>query len=326
MKKRITILALEKGYDGVCREIIALANNLVDLFDVSILFLKDNNDSININSKINVIVSEPTFLESRKFYTDLFRKSSVVIATDQYFNKIVTKYADCKTILWAHQEDTSSNMKILKRYDLIVVPNKFLKTQYQEYNDNVLIINDAIELTGQKITSGNNLIFVGKLTKDKRLDMLINIFDKVSKSFKTNLIIIGEGEERKNLENLVKSKRMKNIYFRGLLTKEEVESEFLNSALYVTCGKCDNNNLAMLEAMSYGVPILAFDEIVEATSFIVDDINGYLIRGRNKDEMYERIMELLTNEEKRKNFSLCAKEKSQEFDIYSLKIEWLKIL
>ena len=326
MKKRITFLALEKGYDGVCREIVALANNLVDLYDVSILFLKDNNDSINLNSKIEVIVNEPAFLESRKFYTDVFRKSNVLIATDQYFNKVVTKYSLSKTILWAHQEDTSPNMKILKHYDLIVVPNKFLKTQYQEYNDNVLIINDAIEFNDQKIANGDNLIFVGKLTKDKRLDMLINIFADVSKTFKTNLIIIGSGEERKNLEDLVKSKRLKNIYFRGLLTKEEVESEFLNSAIYVTCGKCDNNNLAMLEAMSYGVPIIAFDDIVEATSFIVDDINGYLIRNRNKDEMYEKIMELLTDKEKRKNFSLCAKEKSQEFDIYSLKIEWLKIL
>ena len=105
-----------------------------------------------------------------------------------------------------------------------------------------------------------------------------------------------------------------------------MENELLESALYVTCGEKDTSNLSMLEAMSYGVPVVAFSDVLDDTSFIVDDINGYLIENRDEDIMYERIKTVLTDREKRENLSLCAKEKSLEFDIYSLKIEWIKIL
>lgn len=327
MKKKMTLLALEKDFSGKIREIIALANSLVDLYNVEIFFLNSSNDSIIINSKIKVSIYNPQVLECRKFYTDLFKDSDVVISTDEEFSKYVIKYAKCKTILWAHKERNFVKDKLLSKYDLIVVPNKYLKNHYLGCNDNVIIINDAIELPkDKKLASGDNLIFIGRLTKDKKLENLIDIFAKVQKEIKTNLIIIGVGEERKNLEDYLKKSKIPNVYFKGLLNKSEMENELLESALYVTCAEKDTSNLSMLEAMSYGVPVVAFSDILDDTSFIVDDINGYLIENRDEDIMYERIKTVLTDREKRENLSLCAKEKSLEFDIYSLKIEWIKIL
>lgn len=327
MKKKCTILALDKGYDGVSREIIALANALVDLYDVHLFFLDNSNEELSINPKVNVTIKNVGILESRKFYTDLFLDSAIVLSTSSEFSKYVLKYAKCKKILWEHYETTLVNQKYLSKYDLIVTPNIKLKNHYLKYNKNTLIINDGIELPNEKsLRKGNNIIFIGKLTKDKRIDLLLEIFKKISLIFKTSLIIIGTGEMRSFYENKVKSEHIKNVYFKGLLTKEEVEYELLNSAVYVNMNENDSTNLSMLEAMSYGVPVVSFDTEESLFPFIVDEINGFLIKNQDIDLMYERIKSLLGNEKLLESFSLCAKEKALEFDIYSLKIEWLKIL
>ncbi len=327
MKKKCTILALDKGYDGISGEIIALANALVDLYDVHLLFLNNSNEGLSVNPKVNVTIKNVGILEGRKFYTDLFMDSAIVLSTSSEFSKYVLRYAKCKRILWEHYETTLANQKYLSKFDLIVVPNKKLKNYYLKYNKNTLIINDGIELPNEKaIRKGKNIIFIGKLTKDKRIDLLLDMYKNISIVTQTSLVIIGSGEMRSFYENKVKKDNLKNVYFRGLLTKEEVENELLNSAVYVNMNENDSTNLSMLEAMSYGVPVISFDTEESLFPFIVDEINGFLIKGQNTEIMYERIKSLLENEELLESFSLCAKEKSLEFDIYSLKIEWLKIL
>lgn len=327
MKKKCTILSVDKGFDGISREIVSLANSLIDLYDIQLFFLNSSNDSLEINPKIKVLVKNVGVLESRKFYTDLFKDSEVVLSTSSEFSKYVTKYAKCKCILWEHFETDIANQRYLSKYDLVVVPNKKLKNYYLGYNENVLIINDAIELPSEKaIRYGNNIVFIGKLTKDKKIDELLNIFSKLERFIKTDLIIIGVGEMRKYYEDKIKTENIHNVHFKGLLTKEEVESELLNSAVYVNMNEKDTTNLSMLEAMSYGVPIITFDSEESLFPFVVDEINGYLIKNQDEEEMFEKIKTILSNPETLSSLSLCAKEKSLEFDIYSLKIEWLKIL
>ncbi len=327
MKKVLTILATDLGYDGYTREIVALASSLVDLYDIHFVLKEKSNESIIMNSKIKVTVKNPNMLECRKFYKDMFKNSSLVLVTSHEFNKYVIRYAKCKTILWEHTKRSLSNLKYLVKYDIVVVPNMELKKYYLEYNKNTIIINDGILIPeDREIRNGLNIIFVGKLTKDKKLDVLLDIFKKIVNIIPTNLIIIGSGNARTSFEEKVKKEHIKNVYFKGLLTKEEIEKELLSSAVYVNMNEFATNNLSMLEAMSYGVPIISFDREESLFPFIVDDINGFLIKNQNEKVMYEKIKMLLENPYMLESFSLCAKEKSLEFDIYSLKIEWLKIL
>lgn len=327
MKKKCTILAVDKGYDGVSREIVNLANALVDLYDIQIFFLRESNKHIQINPKIKVIIKDVNILDSRKVFRELFKDSSVVLVTSSELSKYVFKYRHSKCILWEHKETKLSDQKYLSKYDLIVVPNILLKNYYFKYNENTLIINDAIELPCEKvIRTGKNIVYIGKLNKDKNLEVLFQMFKKILCCTSSSLIIIGDGDYRVHYENIVKNEKIKNVFFKGLLTKEEVQSELLDAALYVNFNESDSTNLSMLEAMSYGVPIVSFDTEEGMHSFIVDEINGYLIKEKDFSKFYEKIKSLLLDEELLENFSLCAKEKSLEFDIYSLKVEWLKIL
>lgn len=329
MKKKLLILSLEKGYGGIESEVITLANSLVDLYDIELLFLNDINSTEEINTKIKTTIHAKKLVGDAKFYKELLVSKDVVISTDQVFNKYIMKYAKGKKVFWEHKEMEQDNKFIeeIKRFDTIVVPNKELYDSYSKINSNVVVISNAISINDKvsDLTS-NNIVFLGKIRDDKRVDNLIEVISLVSKEIDVNLFIIGEGSERSSLEKMVKDQGLKNIQFLGSMNKENIESVFLNSSLFVTCSEKETFGLSIIEAMSYGIPVVAFSNAPTLKLIILDDINGNLIDNRDKLAMKNKIVDLMSNQVMRQTFGNCAREKVIEYDINSIKREWLKII
>ena len=78
--------------------------------------------------------------------------------------------------------------------------------------------------------------------------------------------------------------------------------------------------------MSYGIPVVAFSNAPTLKLIILDDINGNLIDNRDKLAMKNKIVDLMSNQVMRQTFGNCAREKVIEYDINSIKREWLKII
>ena len=120
---------------------------------------------------------------------------------------------------------------------------------------------DAIEENFYRAYFHNDLptlIFIGRLTKSKKLDLLINalhILNTQQKRF--NLIILGDGEEKEKLESLAKTLG-ENVFFYGECYDEVVISKFLaNADLCVSPG---NVGLTSIHSMSYGTPVCTTDD------------------------------------------------------------------
>lgn len=329
MKKKLVFLSLEKGYGGIESEVITLANSLVGLYDIELVFLDDFNSNEEINPKIKVLIHTKKMVGDSKFYKELLSNKDVVISTDQVFNKYILKYATGKKIYWEHKNilQDSKFLEEIKRFDTIVVPNKELYESYSQINNNVVVINNAISIN-ESVSEllSNNIVFLGKLKKEKRIDDLIEVISLVNEVLDVNLFIIGEGEERTYLEKMIKDKRIKNIQFLGSMNKENIEKVFLNSSLFVTCSESESFGLSIIEAMSYGIPVVAFNDVQSLRLIILDDINGYLIDNRDKEKMKNRIVELMSDYNLRQTFGNCAREKVIEYDINSIKREWIKII
>lgn len=104
-----------------------------------------------------------------------------------------------------------------------------------------------------------NLIFIGRLTKVKRIDLLVHAMAALkTKGRKLNLILVGDGEERKNLSSLVeKLGLMKNVWFYGACYDEKKNAELIyNADLCVSPG---NVGLTAMHTMMFGCPVLTHD-------------------------------------------------------------------
>jgi colanic acid/amylovoran biosynthesis glycosyltransferase len=118
-------------------------------------------------------------------------------------------------------------------------------------------------------TSQNTLklITVGRLDKVKGHDFCIMAMaDLINKGFDITLTIIGEGEERTSLENvIVKYKLEGKVYMKGKKSQLEVRQElwehdvYLLTAVALKDGRRETQGLATLEAQACGLPVIVFD-------------------------------------------------------------------
>ena len=161
------------------------------------------------------------------------------------------------------------------------------------------------------------LIFIGRLTKNKKLDILIKAIKMAKKPIELN--IIGEGQEKKNLIELVKKYNLQNIYFLGEIFDEEVISEKIYySDLCVSPG---NIGLTAIHSLTYGTPVLTHDDFnfqmpeVEASE---ENLSGIFFRINNTNDLSEKL-----NTFKKSNFN---KSKVREIILTKYNPEYQKTI
>jgi len=71
--------------------------------------------------------------------------------------------------------------------------------------------------------------------------------------------------------------------------------------------------MVLLEAMSYGVPCIAYETASGVNDIISDNINGYVVKDRKEEEYIEKINDVIENEKLRKKLGTNAKETSKRF-------------
>lgn len=134
------------------------------------------------------------------------------------------------------------------------------------------------------------IVFIGRLNYVKRLDMLIEAQNylrlKYEKNF-FNILIIGDGEEKKNLEKLVsKSKLEKNVSFLGAVYDEEINSHvLLHADLCVTPGEV---GLTAIHSLAYGTPVISHDNMnmqMPEVESITRGFNGDLYEYNNFEDL-----------------------------------------
>ncbi len=102
------------------------------------------------------------------------------------------------------------------------------------------------------------LLFIGRLTKIKKLDMLINAYLLLKrKGLQTNLVFIGDGPEREHLESIISEEDMQHIKFVGSLYEESIIAKYIYHA--DLCVSPGNVGLTAIHALSYGLPVITND-------------------------------------------------------------------
>jgi len=91
-------------------------------------------------------------------------------------------------------------------------------------------------------------LVVSRLSKYKKIKEVVGAFNKLG----LPLVVIGEGEEKKNLEKIAKE----NVKILGWKSDEEISRYYANARAFIFPG-VDDFGIAPVEAMSNGVPVLA---------------------------------------------------------------------
>ena len=138
------------------------------------------------------------------------------------------------------------------------------------------------------------LVFIGRLTTGKKLEMLLNVANGINSEETTvNLVFIGDGPEREKLEKLgIKGIAEKWLHFVGACYSEEEIGKYL--AVSDLCVSPGNVGLTAIHSLSFGTPVCTHgnlnNQMPEAEA-IVDGYNGFYFRENDIKDLTDSINE-----------------------------------
>lgn len=264
----------------------------------------------------------------------------IVISTRILHSNWIGKYANKKIIKIAQEHNHHNNnqkyikkvIRSLKNFDYFMPVSKELSDFYYKKikNTKIVYIPNFIEkLPDEKSNLENKqLISVGRLDKVKGFNDLIDIFNTFQKSHPDWILhIVGDGKEKQNLQNKInKLNLQEKIFLCGNKLSNELEKEYLNSSIYLMTSFSESFGLVLVEAASYGLPLIAFDSAQGAKEIIDNTKNGFLIANRNKKDFIEKINELIKDSEKRNLFSKNSLITADKFSKNNISEIWNKFI
>ena len=164
---------------------------------------------------------------------------------------------------------------------------------------------NQLSKTPMKKFSNPTLLYLGRIKKYKRVDLLVNMFQKiVEKVPKARLIIAGWGTEAANLADLImKNPLRKKISLAGPVSDKDKKILLSKSWLFVNPSIGEGWSIAVIEANLYGTPAVGFN-VSGLTESIQDTKTGLL--AQNEEDFVKKICEILKNNSLRERLSANA--------------------
>lgn len=239
--------------------------------------------------------------EHFNFYSDLGVKRR------RWGRVLAGKYAD--RIITLTNEDRKAfleNLNIKSKIDYIYNP-----TPYP---------NEKKSLCESKIA-----VAIGRLTAQKGFDKLLDIWKKIEeKDSEWELYIIGSGEDREKLLKQKENLKLKRVTF--IENTKNIKEYYKKASIYLMTSRFEGLPMTLIEAQSFGLPIISYDIKTGPKDIVNNGEDGYLIENDNSEKFINRFLELSQNRKKIQEFSQKAYENSKRFKLDNIVEKWVKIL
>lgn len=196
-----------------------------------------------------------------------------------YLNKLVWGRARCVV---ANSSDLKAlALKTTPNLDIKIIPNG-VDTEY--------FIPD------RRIKKEKAILFVGRLIKRKRADLLLRAFGSLPEKTKNQwrVWIVGSGPEEKDLKNLAKKLGIEDaVKFFGQRKRNDLKQIYLRASLFVLPSENEGMSNTVLEAVSSGLPAIVTD--TGGNREIISNNNGIIIRNGSA-ELKRALKRLIKND------------------------------
>jgi glycosyltransferase involved in cell wall biosynthesis len=177
-------------------------------------------------------------------------------------------------------------------------------------------VNDKIYAPSDDIRRGTPLIgHLGRLKKYKSVDHLLRAFQIVLKEFpEARLKIVGDGDFRQELERLAAELDIATrVEFTGYLSQAEKVRQLHQMSVAVNCSAKEGWGLTVIEANACGVPVVASD-VPGLRDSVVDEKTGFLYEFGNIEQLAQKILLMLRDENLRSRMRVDAIEWGRNFN------------
>ena len=203
----------------------------------------------------------------------------------------------------------------IKKSDIVVTPSKHLKNFILNlgFKNKIEIINNGVfipEKNTNIFTNDQiNITIVSRLVSHKNIKKIIRAISDLNDPL-IYLNIIGDGPELNQLQKIsLESNNKDNIIFHGKLNRDDINHIFLKSDIYIQASNYEGLPHSLLEAMSYGIPVLC-TPVGECKEILGNEDRGYILDlPVSKNNIKSKIIEIIGE----KNIANKKGERGKDF-------------
>lgn len=189
-----------------------------------------------------------------------------------------------------------------------------------------VVIPNPMPVSAQAPADKRILVAVGRLTRQKGFDLLIDAFASVAGNFPDwTLIIWGEGPDRAALEQ--QTARLGLAQAVRLPGNSASREDWLASAgVFVLSSRYEGFPNAAAEAMGAGLPVIAFDCDYGPADMIADDENGVLVPAGHTESLAAAMRRMMGDPALRMRLGQAARNSAASFSPASITTKWLQLI
>jgi glycosyltransferase involved in cell wall biosynthesis len=158
------------------------------------------------------------------------------------------------------------------------------------------------------------IIYVGRLSKEKNLETLIEACSEVQRKIKNmQLMIVGDGPERVVLKELALKNRLENILWMGKIQHQDIGGYYKSASVFVLPSVREVFGITILEAMAAGIPVVVSDGINLAYEIAKEDA-GLVFKKSHKKALAKKILDVYFDSALRKRLVMNGLKYAEQFN------------
>ncbi len=216
-----------------------------------------------------------------------YKYSKKIICNSKDLSKEISNFSNLNNVTFIYNPTLKQNFKLLSK--------KFKLTKHPFKKKNRKII-----------------ISIGRLDDNKNQLMLLKAINSIKEKLSLNIVMIGEGKNKKSLENYAKKIGFKdNLYILNF--KKNPYPYLLNSDLKVLTSNFEGLPNVLIEAMALNVPIISTNSPTGPREILLNGRAGFLIKRNDHKSLSDKIKLFLENPEIFKKKKIYYKKSLERF-------------
>jgi 1,2-diacylglycerol 3-alpha-glucosyltransferase len=237
------------------------------------------------------------------------------LLTCHYLPRYVTHYISIGDIVEEVVEEIAweVTIRMINGFDHVVFPTR---TQQRAFTEAGLkapssVISNGLDISrynpvgsdGKGIVEryelppGPRILAVGRLAKDKKLDVLVRAMRDVASTHEAYLLLVGRGDDRKRLQDLVEGLELGDfVRFLGFVPEEDLPDLYRHSDIFAIASDVEVQSIPTLQAAATGLPIVAA-EAAALPELVENNTNGHLVPPNDPVALATAIRSILDNPE-----------------------------
>ena len=217
----------------------------------------------------------------------------------------------------------------IRKFEKLIVLTQGDAEDWSHYIKDVIVIPNPVtcypETLKSRISNSNRIICVGRLYEQKGFDLLIEAFVRIaSQCPEWHIDIFGSGEDKQQLQDSILAHQLEGR-INLLPPTDYVYDEYQQSEFYVLSSRYEGYPLVLNEAMSCGLPCVAFRCKYGPEEAITHGKTGLLAKNGDTADLAKQMLWMINHEEERHAMGNAAREAARRYLPQTIMQQWINL-